>query len=192
MKKTRIIIIVVACVALLVGGFACWMHRNGDVSSEDVELTKVQQLITKDLTKNYPATPREVVKTYIEITTCFYNEEYTEAELEALVDMTLLLMDEELAANNPKIQYYRNVEADIKEFAEAERTILSYTLSSSNQVKYLTVDGRECAYVEMSYFMKDKNSHSKTYQTYVLRKDENGDWKILVFYKSEGDTFNGE
>lgn len=192
MKKTHIIIIVVACVALLVGGFAYWMNQNGKVSAEDIELTKVQQLITKDLTKNYPVTPREVVKTYVEITTCFYNEKYTDAELEALVEMTLLLMDEELAANNPKIEYYRNVEAAIKEFADDERTIISYTLPSSNEVEYRTVDGRECAYVEMSYFMKDKDSHDKTYQTYVLRKDENGDWKILVFYKSEGDTFNGE
>ena len=67
MKKSRVIIIVVICVALLVGGYLLWMNKNGDASSEDVELTNVQQLITKDLSKNYPATPREVVKLYNEI-----------------------------------------------------------------------------------------------------------------------------
>lgn len=192
MKKTRIIIIVVACVALLVGGYSFWMNRNSNASSEDVELTKVQQLITKDLSKNYPSTPREVIKTYNEIITCFYNESYTEKELEALVDMTLMLMDEELAANNPKQEYLKSVKAEIAEFAAAERTIVSYTLPSSNEVEYRTVDDRECAYVETSYFMKEKSSYSKTYQTYVVRKDDDGDWKILVFYKTEGDTSNGE
>ncbi|MBQ8280509.1 MAG: hypothetical protein IJZ23_11760 [Roseburia sp.] len=192
MKKSRVIIIVVICVALLVGGYVFWMNRNGNASSEEVELTKVQQLITKDLTKNYPETPREVVKTYNEIITCFYNEEYTEEELEALVDQTLLLMDEELAANNPKADYFKAVKAEIADFAEAERTIVSYTLPSSNDVLYRTVDDRECAYVETSYFIKEKTSYSKTYQTYVVRKDDNGDWKILVFYKNEGDTSDGE
>ena len=78
MKKSYVIIVVL-CVALLVGGYVLWMNRSGDASSENVELTKVQQLITKDLEKNYPKTPREVVKVYNEIITCFYNEEYTEA-----------------------------------------------------------------------------------------------------------------
>lgn len=192
MKKTRIIVIVVACIALLVGGFAFWMNRNNDISSEDVELTKVQQLITKDLEKNYPKTPREVIKTYNEIITCFYNEEYTEEELEALVDQILLLLDEELAANNPKQEYLEAVKKEIAEFAEAERTIVSYTLPSSNEIDFRTVDGRECAYVETSYFMKAGNSYEKTYQTYVVRKDDNGDWKILVFYKTEGDTSDEE
>jgi len=192
MKKSRIVVIVVICVALLVGGYVFWMNRNSGASSENVELTKVQQLITKDIEKNYPATPREVVKTYNEIITCFYNEEYTESELEKMVDMTIVLMDEELAANNPKSDYFKDVKAEIAEFAKAERTIVSYTLPSSNDVEFRTVDGRECAYVETSYFIKEKSSYSKTYQTYVVRKDDNGDWKILVFYKTQGETSDGE
>ena len=192
MKKSHVIIIVIVCISLLVGGFAIWMNRNGDASSENVELTKVQQLITKDLNKNYPSTPREVVKTYSEIITCFYNEEYTEKELEALVDQTLLLMDEELAANNPKEDYLKRVKDEISEFAAAERTIMRYNLPSSNEIELRTVDGRECAYVEMSYLLKEKNSLDKTFQTYVVRKDEDGNWKILGFDKTEGDASDGE
>ena len=192
MKKTHIILIIVVCVALLVGGFAFWMNNKGNASSEDVELTKVQQLITKDLEKNYPSTPREVVKTYNEIITCFYNEEYTEKELEALVEQTLILMDEELAAINPKDKYLQKVKAEILEYAAAERTIMRYNLPSSNEIQVLTVDGRECAYVEMSYLLKEKNSLNKTFQTYVVRKDEDGNWKIVSFYKTEGDASDGE
>ena len=192
MKKSRVIIIVVVCVALLVGGYLLWMNKNSNVSSEDIELTKVQQLITKDLSKNYPATPREVVKLYNEIITCFYSEEYTEDELEALVDMTLLLMDEELAANNPKDDYLKKVKAEILAFEVAERTIVSYTLESSNEVEFGTIDGEESAVVQTSYFIKEKNSYSKTYQDYLLRKNEDGEWKILGFEKVEGDTSDGK
>lgn len=190
MKKNHMILIGVVCVALLVGGYAVWMNRNNS-TSEDVELTKVQQLITKDLSQNYPATPREVVKIYNEIITCFYNEAYTEEELEALVDMTLVLMDEDLAANNPKEDYLQRVQEEIKAFKTAERSIVSYTLESSNEVDYGTVDDRECANVQMSYFIKEKSSYSKTYQQYLLRKNDDGKWKILGFEKIEGDISNG-
>jgi len=192
MKKSHIIVIVIVCISLLVGGYVFWMNRNGDASSENVELTKVQQLITKDLEKNYPATPREVVKFYNEIISCFYNEEHTDAELEALVEQTLLLMDEELVANNPKDDYFKQVKEEILEFAAAERTIMRYNLPSSNEIELRTVDGRECAYVEMSYLLKEKDSLNKTFQTYVVRKDEDGNWKIVSFYKTEGDASDGE
>ena len=192
MKKSRVIIIVVVCVALLVGGYLFWMNKNGNASSEDVELTKVQQLITKDLSKNYPATPREVVKLYNEIITCYYSEEYTEDELEALADMVLSLMDAELAANNPKEDYLKRVKADILSYEAAERVIVSYTLESSNDVEFGAIDGEESAIVQSSYFIKEKNSYSKTYQDYLLRKNEVGDWKILGFEKVEGDTSNGK
>ena len=191
MKKTRIIMIVVVCVALLVGGYTIWMNRNNEASSENIELTKVQQLITKDLSKNYPATPREVVKLYNEIITCFYSEDYTAEELEKLVDMTLLLMDDELAANNPKEDYLKKVQAEIIAFEAAERTIVSYTLASSNDVEYGSIDGEESAIVQTSYFIKEKTSYSKTYQNYLLRKDADGAWKILGFEKVEGDTSDG-
>jgi len=197
MKKTHIIIIVVACVALLVGGYSVWMNRNSDASSENIELTKVQQLITKDLSKSYPATPREVVKLYNEIIICFYGEEHSDAELEKLVDMTLLLMDEELAANNPKADYLKRVKAEIAAFKLAERTIVSYTLESSNEVEEGSIDGEESAIVQTSYFIKEmksdsQNPYSKTYQDYLLRKDAEGKWKILGFEKVEGDTSDGK
>ncbi len=191
MKKSRIVIIVLLCAGLLIGGYAYWLNNN-NASSENIELTKVQQLITKDLEKNYPKTPREVIKMYSEIISCFYNDEYTEKELEALVDQTLLLMDEELAANNPKDDYFKAVKEEITEYRSAERTIVSYTLPSSNEVQFRTVDERECAYVETSYFIKEKSSYEKTYQTYVVRKDADGNWKILVFYKTEGEASDEE
>lgn len=191
MKKTYAIVIAVLCIALIVGGYVFWMKQN-EKPAENVELTEVQKLITKDLEKNYPATPREVVKTYNEIITCFYNEEYTEAELEALGDQARILMDTELLENNPRDVYFNNLKAEIDDYKRAERIILSSNLCSTNDVQFVTVDERECAYVKTSYFIKDKTGHSRTYQMYVVRKDDDGNWKIHVFYQVEGETSDDE
>lgn len=191
MKKAHVVVVAILCIALIVGGYVFWMKQN-EKTTDDVELTMVQKLITKDMEKNYPATPREVVKIYNEIITCFYNEEYTEEELEALGDQARLLMDEELLGNNPRDEYFKKLKAEIADYKQDERTIISYNLCSSNEVQLVTVDERECAYVKTSYFIKDKTGHSRTYQMYVVRKDEDGNWKILVFYQVEGDTSDDE
>ena len=187
MKKTYTIVIAVLCIVLIVGGYVFWTKQN-EKPTADMELTTVQKMITKDLEKNYPATPREVVKVYNEIITCFYNEEYTEDELIALGEQARALMDAELLANNPKDEYFKDLKAEIVDYKQDERIIISYNLCSSNEVQFVTVDERECAYVQTSYFIKDKTGHSRTYQMYVVRKDDDGNWKILVFYQVEGDT----
>ena len=62
----------------------------------------------------------------------------------------------------------------------------------SNDVNYQTIDGDECAYVTASYFISEGKEYDRTNQMYVLRKDENGKWKILVFYQVEGESSDAE
>ena len=64
-----------------------------------VQLTKVQEVLSRNLQTNYPQTPKEVIKYYSEITTCFYNEEHTEEELLALADKASELYDYDLVNN---------------------------------------------------------------------------------------------
>ena len=68
-----------------------------------MELTEIQKLITKNLDTNYPATPREVVKYYNRILECFYDDTYTDDELESLADQARKLLDDELLENNPDV-----------------------------------------------------------------------------------------
>ncbi len=178
---------VIVIVGLLVGGFYFFSRGRSD-TSEKVELTKVQQLTTKNLDTNYPATPREVVKLYNRIITCFYAEEYTEEELYALGDQARKLFDEELLENNPRDAYFTALKADIEDYHSRKRVISNSTVCDSNDVQFHTVDGAECAYVTASYFISEDKNYNRTNQMYVLRKDEDGNWKILVFYQIEGDA----
>ena len=191
-KQVRVIILAVICIALIVGVF--WqVNRSREASVEDtVELTEVQKVITKDLDKNYPETPREVVKTYNRIISCFYGEEYTDEELYDLGNQARKLFDQELLDNNPEDTYFDALKADIADYKEHSRTIASTSVCDSNDVKFQKVDGDECAYVDASYFINENKKYSRTYQTYVLRKDADGKWKILVFYQTEGESSEDE
>jgi ketosteroid isomerase-like protein len=99
-----------------------------------------------------------------------------------------MLFDDELAEQNPENEYYQSVKADVELYHELSKTINSATVCDTNDVKYQTIDGDECAYVTSSYFVNENKSYSRTYETFVLRKDAEGNWKILVFYLTEGDS----
>lgn len=189
MKRNIIRIVVAVVLISVIVGVYYWFTVSKRATVEDaVELTEVQTVITKDLEANYPATPREVVKYYNRIISCFYNESYSENELYKLGDQARLLFDEELLANNPRDEYFTALRADIENYHERSKTIMNITVCDSNDVNYQTIDGDECAYVTSSYFVSEDKSYSRTYQMYVLRKDESGNWKILVFYQIEGDS----
>ncbi len=189
-RKTIRVITVIVAAALIVGSYYyVTVYKSAGVE-DNVELTEVQKVITKDLEENYPATPREVVKCYNRIQECFYNESYTDEELYDLGDQARMLFDEELLANNPRDAYFDALKADIAEYEEKDKKIVSSDVCDSNDVHFQKIDGDECAYVTASYFIDEAKSYSRTYQMYVLRKDEDGNWKILVFYQVEGDSSN--
>lgn len=53
-------------------------------------------------------------------------------------------------------------------------------------MEYKTKSGKDYAYVDVSYFVKSNKKGKKServLQTYILRKDENADWRILGFYQ---------
>ncbi len=179
-KNLRTIIVVVLCAGLCIGYFYYLTNRD---TGKETTLTEVEQVITKDLDKSYPKTAREVVKFYNRILKCYYNEEHTEKELEQLTKQARKLMDKELQEKNPENDYLAAVKADVKSYADAEKTITSFTIDSTNEVEYKTVNGQECAYVDVSYFVQEKAGASRASQTYVLRKDTDGKWRILGFYQ---------
>lgn len=192
MKNTKFVIIIVVCVCVILGGYYYLTNRNNAKEEENITLTEIQELTTKNLDKNFPATPREVVKLYNRIITCFYNDEYTDDELYDLGDQARKLFDDELLENNPRDEYFKNLKEDISEYHDKNKTIASSAVDSSNDVEYKEVDGDDCAYVKTSYFIKEGSAYSRTYQMYVLRKDADGNWKILVFYQVNGDSSDDE
>lgn len=165
----------------------CQTTEKKDVENS-TEISKVDEALSRDLAKDYPPTPREVVKFYNKLLQCFYNEDCSKSEIEELGGQARLLMDDALLANNPKEQYLTLLESDIQDSKDKGKTISDTTVANSSDIKYQKVKGEECAYVTASYFVKEGNSYTRTYEEYVLRKDTNKQWKILGYQLTKGDS----
>lgn len=190
MKNAKFVIIGIACICLICAGFYFFSQENKDVEED---LTEIEKVIVKDLDQNYPKTPREVVKFYNKIVKCYYGDEPTEEQLNDLVDQMMCLMDEDLILVNPRDTYYASVLSDIKQYKEENKSLVSTDVCDSNDVTYVTdeKDGStekdELAYVKASYFLNEDGQFGYSYSQFVLRQDEDGRWKILVFYPIEGE-----
>lgn len=191
-KKVTGLVIAIICISLVVGVYYYLSSsRAGRNVENKTELTEVEKVLTKDLEKSYPMTPREVVTFYNRILGCLYNEEYTDEQFQKLGEQMRKLMDEELKEENPEDEFFDSLKKDVALYASLKRKITTTTVSDSGDIQFKTVEGRECAYVNSTYFLKEgEGDFSRTVQCYVLRKDEAENWKIVGFYLVEGDSSN--
>lgn len=188
MKKTRIVILAIVIVAAICTAFYIVNNNSKKESAKEAELTEIQKITTRDMEKDYPATPREVIKFYNRIVKCYYSNNYSDEELGQLADQALSMFDDDLLKKNDKDSYIESVKKDVTQYEEDNKSISQTDVCDSNDVKYMTDNGDDIAYVTASYFIKNGGSYTKTYQEYVLRKDDDGNWKILTFYKIEGES----
>ncbi len=173
--------IVVIILVVLVAGYYFYLSNYRE-QTDETEITAVQDVLLRDLDTNYPPTPREVLKYYSNITKCLYNDKYTEEQLEQMADKLLELYDEELAENNPREQYIKDLKNDVSDFTKNGYSIVSYTTSSSTDVEEFTQDGRSCARLYCTYSVKSGANYTTSRQEFILRKEtETGHWKILGF-----------
>ena len=179
-KGTKGVIILAILVVLVITYYYYLSNRQHPDSKQEVELavmTPVQEVLSRNLETNYPATPREVVRYFSEITQCFYNEPYTEEELHDLALKIREIYDDELVANQTEEEYLQKLNDDIAEFKAANRTISSFTLSSTIDVETYQSDGYEWAKLYCIYSVKEQILVNSNIQ-FLLRKDENGHYKI--------------
>ena len=188
MKKTRIVILAIVIVAAICTAFYIVNNNSKKENAKEAGLTEIQKITTRNMEKDYPATPREVIKFYNRIVKCYYGRQYSDDELEQLADQALSMFDDDLLKKNEKESYIESVKSDAAQYEEDNKSISQTDVCDSNDVKYMTDNGDDIAYVTASYFIKTGSSYTKTYQEYVLRKDGDGDWKILTFYKIEGES----
>ena len=182
MKRSGIVSIIITCVILVavIGGFAFFLsHKSRTSGEEAVESTAVQKVLQKDLERNYPPTPKEVVKYFAEITKCFYNEEYSEEELEKLATQIQVLYDEALVANKSEDDYMQDLRSEIASMKENKYTIVGYEVSPSTDVEFFTENEESCARLYCNFYVKQGAGNVPSLEQFVLRRDEAGHWKIM-------------
>ncbi|MBO5093464.1 MAG: hypothetical protein J6C33_03785 [Lachnospiraceae bacterium] len=184
-KGVRGTIVLLILMCMLVGYYFYLSNRSGTVKEEPEESSQTQEVLLRDLSRNYPATPKEVVKYYSEITKCFYNEEYSEDELAQLADKAMQLYDEELVAYQAESAYLGELKNDIALWKEEEVKVSSYKTASSTDVTYFTKDGRECASILCAYTLRKGTVLQQLEELYILRRDDDGHWKILGWQEAD-------
>lgn len=185
-KYLKMGISTVVVIALIVGCYYYMTHRKTKAAEDDVQITQLQQVISKQLDSAYPPTPREVVKFYNRIIECAYGSEYDDEQFEKLMVQARKLMDEELLTNNPKDAYKNQLMQEIASYKDDSRQIMRTRVCSSDDVRFREIEGKKCAYVQATYFIKQgKNDFSTTYQSYLLRQDKDKKWKILAYHLTE-------
>ncbi len=177
-SAVRVIVVVCVLAAMAVGFYYYISHMDRGGGEDEVTVTKSQQALMRNLASNYPASPKEVVKYYCEITQCFYNESHTEEEVEALAMKIRELYDEELVSGQEKEKYLESIKVDILSMAGNGMTVSSFGLPSSTDVEYFSSNGDEWAKMYCNFNIRQETKMLNTIEQFLLRKDENGRWKI--------------
>ncbi len=182
-RGTKGIIILVMMMVLVIGYFYYLSNRtvSSDNKTATVNTEKISPVATvllRNLDINYPATPKEVVKYYAELTKVLYNEEYTDEEFQALAVKIQQLYDPELVANKEQSEYLQDLKDEIEAFHTNKWTISTYWTSSSTDVERFTEDGYEFARLYCTFTIRQSGGSGSSNEVFLLRKDENEHWKI--------------
>lgn len=192
MKNVRVIVIAVVCILVICGGFFLFSQSLNPGNPD--ELTELEKVLVKDLEKDYPKTPREVVKFYNRIVQCYHSENLKKDDLGKLVDQMMLLWDKDMLAKNPRDAYYAAVVADIDLYKQTKKTITSITICDTNDVDYVTDDrnGDKLAFVDTTYFVNTDGKFTNSYMRIGVRQDDAGNWKIIGVTLKEGESSEGD
>lgn len=191
MKKKNVGIIIGILVAILIVAlFAFLANREPKTVEDTPEITELSELLNKNIEASYPSTPREVLKLYNRYILFIYganNGSIDEGQLQTLCDQMRKLYDEELLENNPQEMHFLNLQQELFAYQQNKRVMLQANVCDTNDIEMETIEGKECAHAETTYFIKEgTKKFTRTYQEYLLRKDESGNWKILGFKKRQG------
>lgn len=184
---TKGMLILVVLFVIIVG-YYYYLSNRENIREEDVEISAAEEILLHDLGRNYPPSPKEVVKFYLEVTKCLYNETLSDEEVVQLGKKNQEIYDRELVLNKVEEEYLRDLKSEIMAFKEADCSIVNFSTSSSTDVDYFTEDGYSFARLYGTFYLRIGKNMSCLEQVFILRKDQDGHWKIYGWKPVEEQT----
>lgn len=166
---------------LVIVGLGYYVHLSNKASNrrETSEKSEKDILLDYDFLNDYPKTVREVVKLHCRYLKSSYNSEFTEEELFKVNQQMRSLFDDELLEYNAPEKQLQNLKDEVQLYADSKMKFISYSLAEASQVQYDTEEGKEYAKIKATVVLRVENGRVSTDEEYLLRKDEEGKWKIL-------------
>ncbi len=178
-KGVKGFIIILILILLVVGYYYYLSNRSyKDRKEAEVVITPAQSLLLLNFDINYPPTPKEVVKQYMEFSKVLHNEDLTDEEVEAVGIKLLEILDDDLVANKTREDYLKDLKSELKTFKDNDYAIVNMYTSQSTDVDFFEVEGRECASLYGTFSIRTDSGTQLLQDIFILRKDENGHWKI--------------
>lgn len=169
------VILVLACAIV---ALYMYIDRSGKEAKEPVN-TVTEQILAKNLDTNYPPTPHAVAEFYCGIVECIYNEDTTEEQLAELVRKERELFDEEFSALNPYETLLDATKDELKTAKEKKLTFTGYIVDKASNVTKWKKGGKDYASVMFQLMSKSDSGSGGSYRNLILRKDADGNYKIL-------------
>ena len=186
-KKNTIIKTVIMMIlgAMVVLGIFVLLTRGGNNTNdttEDVELTEVQKITTMDLSKSYPKTPSTVADLYIRIMKVMYKQTYTDEEFNKMADVMAGIFDSEFLAIQSN--WPQGLKTEVEGKKKDDYSISKYEVLTSD-LQETNDKGEEIANVLAKISLRHGTSTTIYDYLFVLRKDADGNWKIMGWNISE-------
>lgn len=194
MKKRSVKGFTTIVLLVMIIGLAYFTYLNSTVNDrqEISERTETEKLLKYDFENDYPKTVRETVKLHCRYLKSAYNNAFTEEELFIVNQNTRQLFDEELLQHNAEDKQLQGLKDEIQLYADSKQKFASYSLAEASQVKYNTENDNEYAKIKVTISINKGSGVISEDEEYILRKDENGRWKILGWQAVNKNTTENE
>ncbi len=187
-KGVKGFVVILILILLVVGYYYYLSNRSYNEKKEtEVVVTPAQSLLLLNFDVNYPPTPKEVVKQYMEFSKVLHNEELTDDEVNAVGIKLLEILDDDLANNKSREDYLLDLKSELKTFKNNNYSIVNMYTSQSTDVEYFTVENRECASLYGTFNIRTSSGTQILTDIFILRKDDEGHWKIYGWQPIQDD-----
>lgn len=176
-RRNKMLVVVIGTI-ILVALYLFFTNKDNKKAEQAAITEQVREVLGTDLEMDYPGTPREVIIQFNKIIACYYENKLDEKTTEKIMEKQRTLFDQELLEANSFDSQLEVLQEEVLDYENSKRVIVSSSVAKSSSVKYWSAESKDYAGIVASYTLKD-DKVVRTYETYILRKDDQGKWRIL-------------
>lgn len=194
LAKFRKPIIITLLVVLAISYYIYLTRRDVNNTDKMASESKQLEVLSRDMSKNYPKDYYEVVEYFAKIQKTAYKEKLSEDEIVGCVQHLRALISDELLLqkDNDYDSYLARFKEEIERYRENDRYINDFQIQKRRGIKQYVLDGKSFAEVHVKYFIREGGKLIVMYEKYTLRKESDSKWKILYWEISDGTEMKDE
>lgn len=189
-KKSKFVIngknvVIMILLVVIVAGF--YMSTSNKTSESYSVQDEYDILRAKDLELSYPETPKEVVKLYSRIVKLLYTSKLSDEKMKELVEQMRKLFDDSLLQENTLEEQLDKLDKEVRAFKADKKTIINYGVDEES-LETKEVDGVDYATIMAAFSIKKKKNYTRTDELFLLKKNADGQWKIVGWQLADSEA----